>query len=128
MLKHVAVIDECDILSQRLDSENSIRKVSQAELFRYCCHDLFLIPTLCPQALVPVYRDLLQFYVAALDIISSNYYALKLLCNEVKQKLPSIVNDFVNHVDLLSRSIENATLELVTDIKKLLQDNKGRFA
>ncbi|OCK74793.1 hypothetical protein K432DRAFT_397804 [Lepidopterella palustris CBS 459.81] len=68
MLEHVAVIDDCDTLGQKLDAENGIHKLSQ--------------------------------------------------------RVPTIVSDFVKDAALLRDRIGNATLELVTDIKKLLQNNK----
>ncbi|KAJ9653673.1 hypothetical protein H2198_007184 [Neophaeococcomyces mojaviensis] len=101
MLEHVAIIDDCDTLGQKLDAENGIHK-----------------------ALVPVYKDLLNFYIAALDILTSKAFVLALVCDQLSQRLPTIVSDFVKHAALLRDRIGNATLELVTDIKKLLQDNK----
>ncbi|KAK5207557.1 hypothetical protein LTR41_006601 [Exophiala xenobiotica] len=101
MLEHVAIIDDCDTLGQKLDAENGIHK-----------------------ALVPVYKDLLNFYIAALDILTSKAFILALVCDQLNQRLPTIVSDFLKHAALLRDRIGNATLELVTDIKKLLQDNK----
>lgn len=50
---------------------------------------------------------------------------LALVCEQLNQRLPTIVSDFVKHAALLRDRIGNATLELVTDIKNLLQDNKS---
>ncbi|KIW89922.1 uncharacterized protein Z519_09352 [Cladophialophora bantiana CBS 173.52] len=101
MLEHVAIIDDCDTLGRKLDDENGIHK-----------------------ALVPVYKDLLNFYIAALDKLTSKAFVLALVCDQLSQRLPTIVSDFVDHAALLLDRVGNATLELVTDIKKPLQDNK----
>ena len=74
-----------------------------------------------------MYKDLLNFYVAALDILSSKTFVLALVCDQLKQRLPTIVSDFLKHAALLRDRIGNATLELVTDIKNLLQDNKSKL-
>lgn len=79
------------------------------------------------QALVPVYKDLLNFYIAALDILTSKAFVLALVCDQLNQRLPTIVSDFLTHASLLRDNIGNATLELVTDIRKLLQDNKSKL-
>ncbi|KAL8836220.1 MAG: hypothetical protein Q9170_002997 [Blastenia crenularia] len=101
MLEHVAIIDECDILGQRLHAGNAIHK-----------------------ALVPVYKDLLNFYIAAQKILASKAFVLALMCDQLRQNLPTIVSGFLEHAALLKTRIGNATLELVADIKKLIQDNK----
>ncbi|OAP59319.1 hypothetical protein AYL99_06617 [Fonsecaea erecta] len=101
MLEHVAIIDDCDTLGQKLDADNGIHK-----------------------ALVPVYKDLLSFYIAALEILTSKAFILALVCGQLNQRLPTIISEFLQHAALLRDRIGNATLELVTDIKKLLQDNK----
>ncbi|KAL8707336.1 MAG: hypothetical protein Q9225_007773, partial [Loekoesia sp. 1 TL-2023] len=101
MLEHVAIIDECDTLGQKLDAGNAIHK-----------------------ALVPVYKDLLNFYIAAQRILTSKTFVLALVCDQLRQHLPTIVSGFLEHAALLKSRIGNATLQLVADIKKLLQDNK----
>ncbi|KAL8760990.1 MAG: hypothetical protein Q9184_002842 [Pyrenodesmia sp. 2 TL-2023] len=101
MLEHIAIIDECDILGQKLDAGNTIHK-----------------------ALVPVYKDLLNFYIAAHKILTSKAFVLALVCDQLRQHLPTIVSAFLEHAAFLKSSIANATLDLLTDIKQLLQDNK----
>ncbi|KAL8921899.1 MAG: hypothetical protein Q9208_005503 [Pyrenodesmia sp. 3 TL-2023] len=101
MLEHVAIIDECDILGQKLDAGNAIHK-----------------------ALVPVYKDLLNFYIAAHKILTSKAFVLALVCDQLRQHLPTIVSGFLEHAAFLKSRIANATFELLTDIKKLLHDNK----
>ncbi|KAL8638158.1 MAG: hypothetical protein Q9228_004660 [Teloschistes exilis] len=98
MLEHIAIIDECDILGQKLDAGNIIYK-----------------------ALVPVYKDLLNFYVAAQKILTSKAFVLALVREQLRRHLPTIVSDFLA---LLKCRIANATLELIADIKNILQDDK----
>ena len=74
-----------------------------------------------------MYKDLVNFYIAALDILSSKIFVLALVCDQLNQRLPAIVSNFTMHAALLRDRIGNATLELVTDIKKLLQDNRSKF-
>ncbi|KAL8847007.1 MAG: hypothetical protein Q9221_007920 [Calogaya cf. arnoldii] len=101
MLEQIAIIDECDILGQKLDAGNMIYK-----------------------ALVPVYKDLLNFYIAAQKILTSKAFVLALVCEQLRQHLPTIVSGFLEHAALLKSRIANATLELIADIKNILQDNK----
>ncbi|KAL8777275.1 MAG: hypothetical protein Q9194_002649 [Teloschistes cf. exilis] len=98
MLEHIAIIDECDILGQKLDAGNIIYK-----------------------ALVPVYKDLLNFYIAAQKILTSKAFVLALVREQLRRHLPTIVSDFLA---LLKCRIANATLELIADIKNILQDDK----
>ncbi|KAI4268987.1 MAG: hypothetical protein LQ337_007536 [Flavoplaca oasis] len=101
MLEHVAIIDECDTLGQKLDAGSNIYK-----------------------ALVPVYKDLLNFYIAAQKILTNKAFVFALVCEQLRQRLPTIVSDFLEHAASLKSRIANATLELVADIKNILQDNK----
>lgn len=75
-----------------------------------------------------MYQDLLQFYIAAQKILTSKVFMLALVSDQLRQRLPAIVRDFVEHASLLKSRIENATLQLVADIKKLLQDSKSRLS
>lgn len=62
-----------------------------------------------------------------MDILTSKVFVLALVCNQLSQRLPTIVSGFVEHAALLRSRIANATLELVTDIKKMLQDNNSKL-
>ncbi|SPO00078.1 uncharacterized protein DNG_02930 [Cephalotrichum gorgonifer] len=101
MLEHTAIIDECDVLGQKLTTENSIYEV-----------------------LVPVYVDLLEFYIAAFKFFSGRGTALQILSEALKQHLPPIVKNFLQHASRLQDSIQNTTLRLVDEIKRLLLDDK----
>ncbi|KAL8753763.1 MAG: hypothetical protein Q9199_004811 [Rusavskia elegans] len=75
-------------------------------------------------ALVLVYKDLLNFYIAAQKIMTSKVFVLALVCDQLRQHLPTIISGFLKHAALLKTRIGNAMLELVADIKNLLQENK----
>lgn len=127
MLKRVAIIDECDILGQKLDPGNAIHKVYRGFSVnldvRYVSRS-----NQFSQALVPVYKDLLNFYIAAQKILTSKTFVLALVCEQLRQRLPTIVTRFCEHAEVLKYRIDNATLELVADIKKLLQDNMSKLS
>jgi hypothetical protein len=125
MLEHIAIIDECDTLGQKLDAGNAIHKVCHCVTVNQIVYLFDSNPS--SQALVPVYKDLLKFYIAAMDILTSKVFVFALVCNELSQRLPTIVSGFLEHAALLRSRIANATLELVTDIKKMLQDNKSKL-
>ena len=74
-----------------------------------------------------MYKDLLKFYIAAMEILTSKVFVLAIVCSQPSQRLPTIVSGFLEHAALLRCRIANATLELVTDIKKMLQDNKSKL-
>lgn len=65
-----------------------------------------------------MYKDLLEFYIAALDILTSKALVFALIRNQLSQRLPTIVSGFLEHAALLRSRIDSATLELVTDIKE----------
>lgn len=65
--------------------------------------------------------------MATLDILTSKVFVLALVCDQLSQRLPTIVSDFLEHATLLRSRIGNATLELITDIKRLLQEDKSKL-
>ena len=72
-----------------------------------------------------MYKDLVKFYIAALDILTSKSFLIAVVANQLNQGLSGIIHDFLQHAAHLRSRIANATLELVTEIKTLLQDNKS---
>ena len=74
-----------------------------------------------------MYKDLLNFYIAAQKILTNKAFVFALVCEQLRQHLPTIVSGFIEHADSLKSRIANATLELVEDIKKLLQENKSKL-
>ncbi|KAI0393021.1 hypothetical protein F5Y17DRAFT_477154 [Xylariaceae sp. FL0594] len=49
-------------------------------------------------ALLQRYKILLNFYLAALNILKSEHYFLKVVASSVKQQIPAIAREFVGHV------------------------------
>jgi hypothetical protein len=72
-----------------------------------------------------VYKDLVKFYVAAFDILTSKSFLIAVIDNQLSQRLSGIIHDFLQHAAHLRSRLANATLKLVTDINTLLQDNKS---
>ncbi|KAI0446340.1 hypothetical protein F4803DRAFT_504452 [Xylaria telfairii] len=101
MLDCMPRIDMCDALSQNAYSHHSIH-----------------------EALVQVYKDLLNFYLAALNILNSEYYLLKVVANSVQKRIPTITNDFVGHVGMLDNLIQSNVLHLVQGLKMELTNMK----
>lgn len=75
-----------------------------------------------------MYKDLLNFYIAAQKILTSKAFVLTLVCEQLRQHLPTIVSGFLEHAALLKSRIANATLELIADIKNILQDDKSKLS
>lgn len=75
-----------------------------------------------------MYKDLLNFYIAARKILTSKAFVLALVREQLRRHLPTIVSDFLEHAALLKSRIANATLELIADIKNILQDDKSKLS
>ncbi|KAI1749273.1 hypothetical protein F4782DRAFT_310336 [Xylaria castorea] len=86
MLECIPYVDRCDALDRNGDGEHSVHK-----------------------ALVYVYIDLLNFYLAAFKIVNSKYFVLKVVASHLQATIPTIVGRFVAHADLLKNQIHNAT-------------------
>ncbi|KAF4124385.1 NACHT domain [Geosmithia morbida] len=74
------------------------------------------------QALVSVYRKLLEFYRAAFEMLTSRGTRLIVKLTLEEDQLPGIVQDFLRHADYLRRLVQKATWEIVEDIKAMLYD------
>ncbi|KAL2263935.1 hypothetical protein VTK26DRAFT_4122 [Humicola hyalothermophila] len=98
MLEQLSYIDECDTLGQKTNKE-SIHK-----------------------ALVSVYRSLLQFYNEAFQMLTKKGAKLVLALVLENGRLPGIVAEFLKQTEGLRRLVENATLEIVDDIRRMLFD------
>lgn len=72
-----------------------------------------------------MYRNLLEFYNAASEILSRK--GVKLVMKIVLEdgRLPGIVDDFLRHADYLGKLVQKATLEIVEDIKAMLYDHES---
>jgi hypothetical protein len=77
------------------------------------------------QALVLVYQKLLEFYNAAFEILSRKGAKLVMKMILENGRLPDIVKDFLKHADNLRKLVQNATWEIVEDIKAMLYDHES---
>ncbi|XP_044721118.1 NACHT domain protein [Hirsutella rhossiliensis] len=100
MLDQLSYIDDCDTLGQR-SNKVDIHK-----------------------ALVLVYQKLLEFYNAAFEILSRKGVKLVMKLIVENDRLPNIIQDFLRHADNLRRLVQNATWEIVEDIKAMLYDHE----
>ncbi|CAH0044534.1 unnamed protein product [Clonostachys solani] len=100
MLEQISYIDDCDTLGQQSDKQD-IHK-----------------------ALVSVYRKMLMFYQAALEILSKQGAKLMLKMALETHHLPQLVQDFLRHADVLRKLVQKATWEIVEDIKTMLYDRE----
>lgn len=78
------------------------------------------------QALVSAYQKILEFYEAALEIL--NRRGTKLIIKTVLEddRLPNIVQDFLNCSDFLQKLIGNASLEITGEIKEMCYDRESK--
>lgn len=79
------------------------------------------------QALVSVYKKLLEFYHAAYEILSRNGANVIVGLMLDNGHLPSIVQDFLKQSDSLRKLVQKATLEIVQDIKVMLYDQESKL-
>ncbi|KAI1862941.1 hypothetical protein JX265_008987 [Neoarthrinium moseri] len=101
MLRQVPIIDECDILGQKLEKSDGI-------------HD----------ALVLVYTNLLDFYVAAFETLTASDFKFVKGVIVENQRMPGLVSEFLDHVKQLKSHIGNATLRVVQELKDLIKDTR----
>ncbi|CAN9218360.1 unnamed protein product [Alternaria alternata] len=101
MLEQISYIDDCDTLGQRAN-KTDIHK-----------------------ALVSVYREILEFYIAAHGILTERGKKLAMKMILDTDRLPSIVRSFLGHAETLRKLIEKATWEIVEDIKAMLYDREN---
>ncbi|KAH7035969.1 uncharacterized protein B0I36DRAFT_265433 [Microdochium trichocladiopsis] len=100
MLEQIAVIDDCDNVTQSFESKR--------------IHN----------ALVTVYKDLLAFYCSATEILTRQATVLALLSEQLNERLPPLVDNYVNDSKLLGQHIKNATDALLKKIEEMLIDDK----
>ncbi|CAN9290739.1 unnamed protein product [Alternaria alternata] len=98
MLEQISYIDDCDTLGQR---------ANKTDIYK---------------ALVSVYREILEFYIAAHGILTERGKKLAMKMILDTDRLPSIVRSFLGHAETLRKLIEKATWEIVEDIKAMLYD------
>ncbi|CZT20874.1 uncharacterized protein RCC_06734 [Ramularia collo-cygni] len=101
MLNYMSYIDECDTLGQRANNKDNIHK-----------------------ALVSVYRVLLEFYQASFDILKLKGVKIVMKTVLVNNHLPDLVADFLKHTEVLHKIVQNATADIINDIKLMLYDQQ----
>ena len=82
--------------------------------------------TIC-QGLIPVYKDLLQFYAVASEILASRSFVFALIRDQISERLPSVVEDFIEHADSLKLWISKAIVMLLEDVNKSLLEEKSKL-
>ena len=117
MLEHISYIDDCDTLGQRANRE---------DIHKVMCSLLFISPSNILQALVSVYRKILEFYKVAFEILTRKGAKLVIKIMLEKQHVPEIVQDFLRHADILRKLVDKATWEIVEDIQIMLYDRESR--
>jgi hypothetical protein len=117
MLDHISYIDDCDTLGQRANRE---------DIHKVMCSLVFIGPSNILQALVSVYRKILEFYKVAFEILTRKGAKLVIKIMLEKEHVPEIVQDFLRHADTLRKLVEKATWEIVEDIKIMLYDQESR--
>jgi hypothetical protein len=76
-----------------------------------------------------VYQKILEFYNAALEILTRKGAKLVLRLVLENDRLPNIVKDFLACADTLKFIIQKATIDILDDIRNVLyaQDSKSLF-
>lgn len=77
------------------------------------------------QALVAVYKSLLEFYKVAHEMLTRKGMALTLAVLSNSGPLPDAIQTFLGHATTLHKVVSKATLEIVQDIKRLLCDQES---
>jgi hypothetical protein len=119
MLAQLSYIDDCDTLGQKTNKID-IHKVISCVSIQSRSDSL--------QALVLVYQKLLEFYMAAFEILCRKGVKLVMKMILENGRLPNIVNDFLKHADNLRKLVQKATWEIVEDIKAMLYDQESMFS
>jgi hypothetical protein len=77
---------------------------------------------------VSVYREILEFYIAAHEILTERGRKLAMKMILDTDRLPNIVRSFLGHAETLRKLIEKATWEIVEDIKAMLYDRESKLS
>ncbi|KAL7813519.1 hypothetical protein V8C44DRAFT_47744 [Trichoderma aethiopicum] len=68
-------------------------------------------------ALVNVYKDLLQFYLKTVIMFKKSGFVIRLALDWLRSDLAGIISSFTTHADLLSKLLESETFASVQEIK-----------
>jgi hypothetical protein len=121
MLEQISYIDDCDTLGQKANKKDIHKVTSQLALGFAKVSNIL-------QALVSVYKKLLEFYKAAFDIVSRRGAKLVIGLILENGRLPKIVQDFLTQADTLRKLVQKATLEIVEDIRAMLYDQESKLS
>jgi hypothetical protein len=119
MLEQLSYIDDCDTLGQKTNKIDIHKVIS-------CVSIQSLSDSL--QALVLVYQKLLEFYIAAFEILSRKGAKLVMKMILENDRLPNIVKEFSKYAENLRKLVQKATWEIVEDIKAMLYDHESMFS
>lgn len=117
MLRQLEYIDDCDTFGQKAGHQN-IHKVSSSQSFLISSNSL--------QILVLVYEKILEFYQTAVEILNSK--GTKRIMGLVLEsdRLPNIIQDFLRHSDTLAKLINQASAQIVQELKDMLYDSESK--
>ena len=73
-----------------------------------------------------VYRQILEFYKVAFEILTKKGAKLVMKLVLETDRLPGIVQEFLRHARNLGKLVQNATWEIVEDIKSMLYDRESK--
>ncbi|PTB75150.1 hypothetical protein M440DRAFT_1358033 [Trichoderma longibrachiatum ATCC 18648] len=68
-------------------------------------------------ALINVYKDLLQFYLKTINMFKKSGFVIRLALDWLRSDLAGIISSFTTHADLLSKLLESETFASVQEIK-----------
>lgn len=72
-----------------------------------------------------VYQKILEFYIAAHNILTKRGAKLVMKMVLETDTLPQIIEEFLKCAEILRKLIEKATWEVVEDIKSMLYDSES---
>lgn len=122
MLAQISYIDDCDTLGQKMDRKD-IHMVTNPR-----SQPGFWNIINFQQALVLVYQKILEFYKTAFEIITSKGAKLVMKMVLESNRLPNIVQEFLQCADNLRRILEKATYEITQDIKDMVRDGESKLS
>lgn len=73
-----------------------------------------------------VYKDLLTFYHAVVQILSREHVVLAWISEQFNEKVPPVVHDFLQHAEDLHSQINSATFRIAQSIEDMVLDTKSR--
>lgn len=80
------------------------------------------------QALVSVYKKILEFYKAACEILARKGARLITKLAFENARLPNIIQDFLRYAETLHRIVQTAIVEILDEISHMLCDNHSKYS